>query len=129
MGHNSIRTRIEYIDIAKGMLMCFLLFGHIPLFARILNIDDSVRHELHEVIPLYSTFFMQTFFIITGYCSSFSATWKTYFWKTIKTLLIPALLIDIGSYYLFEVIMGNAVSSDYILLWFVSKGPWFIITL
>ena len=65
------KPRITYIDVAKGILICCLLYGHIRVYGPMDGLQDDVMQFMSKTGPLYGAFFMQTFFIITGFCSSF----------------------------------------------------------
>ena len=73
---------------------------------------------------------MQTFFIITGFCSSFKVGFKDFLWKNIKTLLIPSILLFLFSEY-YKMIVFQADNHPFVLLldWLTTGGPWFIITM
>lgn len=42
MSNTVIKQRLSYIDIAKGLLICCLLYGHMIIFARMEGLDDSI---------------------------------------------------------------------------------------
>lgn len=84
------RPRIAYIDIAKGILIMCMLYGHIRVYGPMEGMNDPVMHIMSHTSGLYGAIFMQSFFIITGFCTSFTGGVK-YIWKNIKTLLIPSI--------------------------------------
>ena len=96
---NDIKTdRIPWIDISKGILILCLVYGHHKLFAMRSGYEDGVTVFIQHSMRFYAVFFMQTFFIITGLCSSFTTQFSKFIWKNVKTLLIPAaLLVVLGS--------------------------------
>lgn len=123
--------RIKYIDVAKGILICCLIWGHMSIISRYYGLDDKILHGVNATIRLYGTFFMQTFFIITGLCSSFTnIPFGQYLWKNIKTLVLPAIFIA----FLVDVFklpfVGWHSDGVGILMgikdWFLINGPWFI---
>lgn len=124
------KPRITYIDVAKGILICCLLYGHIRVYGPMDGLQDDVMQLMSKTGPLYGAFFMQTFFIITGFCSSFKVGFKNFLWKNIKTLLIPSILLFLFSEY-YKMIVFQADNHPFVLLldWLTTGGPWFIITM
>lgn len=122
--------RIKYIDIAKGLLICCLIYGHMLIFARQEGIDDCIMPIIRKSIKLYNAFFMQTFFIITGFCSSFNKDFRHFLWGNVKSLIIPSYLLVLISYFLQMSLWGKAGgASANFFLWFTNGGPWFIVSL
>lgn len=125
------RPRIAYIDIAKGILIMCMLYGHIRVYGPMEGMNDPVMHIMSHTSGLYGAFFMQSFFIITGFCTSFTGGVK-YIWKNIKTLLIPSILLFLLSeYYKVTFFQGIIDLSPFRKLfdWLTVGGPWFIIAL
>lgn len=125
-------TRLQYIDIAKGILILFLLCGHSILYTRMLGYDDDSISLWNKLVPWYNAFFMPAFFIITGFCSSYTINFKEYLWKNIKSLLIPAVLIVTSSQYIMDLCLHNELTLKHVtdlFFWMLDKGPWFIIAL
>lgn len=92
------KQRLGYVDIAKGLLITFLLIHHIIDFG-ISNFeleDNWVLTILREwQRPIMLCYFMQAFFFITGYCSNFDIPFFVFLKKQIKSLLIPALIFTV----------------------------------
>ncbi len=125
-------TRLQYIDIAKGILILFLLYGHSILYTRMLGYDDDSISLWNKLVPWYNAFFMPAFFIITGFCSSYTINFKEYLWKNIKSLLIPAVVIVTAYHYINDLLLHNGLSFQHLSnlrFWLVDKGPWFIFAL
>lgn len=84
--------RIEWIDIAKGILIIFVIIGHIPLGG--LRIENGAIASFYDFMPLYGCMYMSAFFIITGFCSNFN---KKNIWELLigdfKRLIFPACII------------------------------------
>lgn len=127
----TLNGRIKYFDIAKGILICLLVYGHMLIFARIEGYSDSVMPIMQKSIKLYNAFFMQTFFIITGWCSSFNKPFNLFLWGQCKSLIIPSILLILISSLLQIAIWGDRYigPSTNLLSWFSTGGPWFIISL
>ena len=98
------KTRISYIDFAKGILILFLLMGHGLSFIKNEGIDDVFINTFQESrLYLWTGYYMPAFFVITGYCSNFEKPFSSFLWQNIKTLKIPAvifgsLLVIVTSY-------------------------------
>ena len=76
---------------------------------------------------------MPTFFVITGFCSTFSATsfWQ-FIYKNFKLLMIPNFLIVVGtpvSSYLLSRNTDVLVYVDAVRTFFISGGFWFLTSL
>lgn len=125
-----MKQRIEYIDIAKALLILCLLYGHMFMIARFQGYNDNVNTFAKSFVRLYATFFMQSFFIITGLCSSFNTDFKPFLWKNTKTILIPGITLTILNRYLYNLLPGNPFEyTPSVIEWFIDGGPWFIIAL
>lgn len=65
-------NRIPFIDIAKGIMIILLIFHHLPQVSKtLLGLENETLESLDGLKYIYCTFFMQAFFVITGYCSNF----------------------------------------------------------
>lgn len=127
-----MKNRIAYIDVAKGILILCLLFGHMIIELNIHGVDDEVLHGMWKLVPVYNSFFMPCFFLITGFCSTFDIPFRTYLWKNIKTLLLPAIVLTLFSSYLTDIVYYRQLSLTHIAElagWMTTGGPWFIISL
>ena len=128
-----MNKRIEYIDVAKGIVILCLLYGHMWVYASILGYKDNVIQNGFKSVVFYNSFFMQTFFLITGFCSSFNIKYYTFVWKNLKTLIIPSLVLCTISYLFNGFISGfNKNLFEFIYSfynWLTDGGPWFIISL
>ena len=102
-----MKKRITYIDVAKGILICCLLYGHMLIYACAEGINDSVMPIMWESVSLYNAFFMQTFFLITGLCSSFNKEFKSFLWGNVKALIIPSIIMVIISFFIQQFFMNH----------------------
>lgn len=124
--------RIEYIDIAKGILILCLLYGHMVIELNLHGVDDAVLHGMWKFVPVYNSFFMPCFFLITGFCSTFSVPFRRFLWKNVKTLLIPAVIITLIGQYGTDIFNCRKLSFNHFLElggWLGNSGPWFILSL
>lgn len=90
-------ARLYYLDIAKGILILLLLVSHFGNAVRESKIDiqEAYFAGIYFLHPLFSTFFMQCFFIISGYCSNFSYNVRKFFYKQLKEIIIPSIFFGI----------------------------------
>ena len=54
-----MKERIEYIDVAKGILTMCLLYGHSYIYGNIVGVDEEAMHLLGKTFKIYGCFFMQ----------------------------------------------------------------------
>ncbi len=130
--NKNIKKRIKYIDIAKGVLICCLIYGHMLIFARADGYNDLVMPIMQKSVKLYNAFFMQTFFIITGFCSSFNKTFVRFLWGNLKSLIIPSVIMVMISYIIQQLFMNHTQyigPSLNIVSWLTLGGPWFVISM
>ena len=123
------RKRLPFVDTTKGLLIVFLVFHHIVNMAKgkmpIDNLNNITGWDI-----LYVPYFMQAFFFITGYCSSFNKKAKAFICSNAKSLLIPLVsfciinqffswLID-GDNFFFVTVLGKRFFFVTELYWFLS---------
>ena len=93
MDHKS--ARLHYIDIAKGILILMVVWGHYELMLRLcFKVNDQTIDHWDSIENLWVSFFMPAFFFITGFCTNFHKPFKPFLVSGIKTLLIPAIIIN-----------------------------------
>ena len=89
-------NRIPFIDIAKGIMIILLIFHHLPQVSKtLLGLENETLESLDGLKYIYCTFFMQAFFVITGYCSNFDKKYKKFLTDDVRTILLPAFLFTI----------------------------------
>ena len=123
--------RLHYIDIAKGLLILMVVWGHYELICRLCyGISDPTINKLDSVENLWVAFFMPAFFFITGFCTNFSKPFRQFMMAGIKTLLIPAVIINYGANIIEYVAWGwgppaiaKTIVKSFIL---TCAGEWFI---
>lgn len=125
-------SRNPAIDIAKGLLILCLLYDHTPVFSFITGMHDPVANGMEESKTLFTVFFMQAFFLITGYCSSFNKKFLPFLWGNIKSLILPMYVLGKFGAWSQQLILGQPIEFGSILPfynWFMAGGQWFIICL
>lgn len=126
------KQRIEYFDTTKGLLMFFLIWGHMIIFAKTLGIESDFTQTIQNMVPFYRVFFMQTFFFITGFCTSWGIPFKEFLVKNFKTILLPAFIFFPVAYAT-QVVVGKEGGLDLLsalVLRYLTEGvPWFLAAL
>lgn len=127
------KERIEYYDIAKGILMILLLAGHFEITSSETGLDcDNFHKTIWYVAPFYTSFFMQAFFLISGFLSGFSSDFKTFLYKNIKALILPPFIVFALLKTFCCLTLNHSISLDdymFILYFLQGSGPWFIVAL
>lgn len=88
----SIKKRLHYIDIAKGLLITMLMFSHTLWWSTVLGIENYWFSSFGFYAKAWTCFFMPAFFIITGLCSNFDKSFSQFLLQNSKTLLFPAFI-------------------------------------
>lgn len=86
-----MKERLKYIDIAKGILIVFVVLGHIASISKEYGgIDNNyLNHTGYLLSTFYVPFYMQAFFLITGFTSNFDKHFTTFIYQNIKKILLP----------------------------------------
>ena len=86
--------RLHWIDVAKGLLAIMVVYSHIRGQASSLGYNDSAIDGIDLFSNLFVPFFMPCFFVITGFCSNFEKSFKSFVFASIKGLIIPAFVFS-----------------------------------
>lgn len=122
--------RLSYIDIAKGVLILFVLMGHALLFFTNEGVNDGFLSGFqHARIYLWTPYYMPAFFVITGFCSNFNKPFPTFLWQNVKSLKIPAILF--GTFlFVVSMVSHHTLSATgllrHVALSWVNSGLWFL---
>ena len=95
MSMSDAKQRIHWVDVTKGVLIVLLIFFHFPPAITRLEYDISPFWFVNCWQAIYSCFFMQAFFFLSGYCSSFPSDGKVFFYKLFKQLFLPFVCFEI----------------------------------
>lgn len=112
-----MKERLHYLDTAKGILMCLVVFHHFPYV--LTNLDGSYNIEMFQTFEiLYTSFFMGAFFMITG------VTFRridnvSFLKKNIRSLILPGILLSVVCSYIQSLILDTDFSINPLglLLW------------
>lgn len=116
----NIESRIEWIDIAKGVGLLFVMLGHCYL---------DTKYTFWFI-----SFHMALFFFLSGYTFRAKEEYNSFVKKKIKTLLVPYLFFSIitmlcngvlaithgNSYDILSIVKLYLVQKRYTLLWFLT---------
>lgn len=119
------KERLHYIDIAKGLLIIFLCFHHFPQALATCGMSMEYKEMLHDSWSIYyMVFFMQTFFLITGYCTNWQKEFKPFLISNVKMLLIPAVCYVFLTQLFLSLFFGGW--KRFYLIFFHGFGFWFL---
>lgn len=91
-----MNKRVRYFDIAKGILILLLLLHHYgSARTRLFFISNDYYDFFNQYQIIFTAFFMQAFFIISGICSNFEKPFKPFFINQIKQLIVPWVSFEI----------------------------------
>lgn len=91
--HNQhINNRLNYIDVAKGILIILVLINHVGNLAIASGVDNATISTIPS-LRFWCPFFMPAFFVIAGMCSNYDMPLKTFILKNFKALIIPAFTL------------------------------------
>lgn len=92
--------RLNYIDIAKGVLIIFVFLHHTNYRIERGGVFWDYGYILDWLNYLYKMMFMPAFFMITGMVSSFDKPAKEFLIKNVKSLLFPTFILGFIIWYL-----------------------------
>lgn len=134
-----MKERIHYFDVAKGILILMVAYGHVwYTICHNSGFDNIFMSQLYDFSNIWVVFYMPAFFVITGRCSNYNCSWKSFLYKQVKTLLVPAFTLALlihaiewlftghGFYIGIKVFM-KGVSYWFIFALFVAKMIYFIV--
>lgn len=128
MSNNSSRQRLHWVDLLKGILIILLLIHHFPQAAKQNEIGIANFSFVYCWQDIYACFFMQAFFFVSGFCSSFSLSLKEFVIKLIKQLIIPFVFFEFFSCAVSCWLESNFSLYSIYECWFNNNGShlWFL---
>lgn len=123
------KERVHYFDVAKGIFILLLLLHHLKDTSNIAGVDLLYFKLTSQWQSVYTAFFMQAFFFVSGYCSSFKKKFNEFFIQNAKSLLLPII-----TFVLFNVLISSFVFHDNKQLmdcimweyWIIGSPLWFL---
>lgn len=126
-----MKQRINYLDIAKGILILIMVFHHVTLlFPK--GENDLYVNFYDEATHIYGSFFMVAFFIISGFCSNFNKKLVDFLRSNIKGIFLPYLVLSIISRLIESFVYNdiNKITGIFSLeYWLLLSDYWFFTTL
>lgn len=128
-------NRLEYIDVAKGILICLVVVGHILNIATYQLESNEFIINANKLETLYKGFYMCAFFVITGYCSNFNKTFCSFTKSNLRTIVLPAFSLFYITQTINLLFAGEHVFFDYLHFdfhaFFIEQGlsAWFLASL
>ena len=86
--------RLQWIDVAKGLLLLMVVFGHIRGHAYSMGYNNTSIEIIDFFSNVFIPFYMPCFFVITGFCSSFNKPFKKFAVSSFKSIMIPAFFFS-----------------------------------
>lgn len=120
--------RDKSIDIAKGLLILFVIAAHTRIYNISNGIDLSNTYILANFSKLFNCFFMQAFFFITGYVSNFAKEKSKFHSDNMRTIMLPLVFLSIIVSVINTIIRHDFDHIDRSLL-NISIDYWFVISL
>lgn len=98
MGNN----RIHYFDVAKGILILLVIYGHI--YGNSYAMDNNSLIMIRHTYSVFLPFYMPCFFMISGFCSNFNKETKSIFISCTRSIFLPSIVFSFFIYgnYLFD---------------------------
>lgn len=123
-----MKRRLNYLDLAKGLLISLVVFHHIPYVLR--NVDPSIYIEdMIKMEVFYTSFFMCAFFMITGMTFCPNGTLWTFVKKNFRALILPGILLAIINRITLSYLLGKELRIDIIGLLVRGGEYWFLTSL
>lgn len=124
-----MKKRIDYYDIAKGILILLLPIHHYHSAKIRCFVATDYDFLIEDWQYLVASFFMVAFFVISGMCSNFNKSNKQFLTSLVRGIAVPYVVISViqlFSYLLFEGSIERFVNS-------YAKTPnttlWFLVAL
>lgn len=124
-----MRERLHYIDIAKGLLIVFVVTEHMSMQFNEMYADDLFVKGLHGFfLNWVVSFFMPAFFVITGYCSNFGKDFGKYLLSTFIGLKMPVFFFIgiLGGLALRPMFGFSPLSLKWWIIRMFDSGYWFL---
>ena len=119
-----MKDRLNYIDIARGLLILSMLLFHLPyIIKRGVGYDSWALLNISDLTYLYVPFFMPAFFYISGYVTNFQKNCFLFVKSKVFKTLIPATLLTMVSHLIMFDFSIPFLKSHF---WIYGAGEWFI---
>lgn len=123
------KKRLNYIDVAKGLLIIFVVVGHtLAALNKVYPESAFLTTSLDLKKILWVSFYMPAFFFLTGFCSNFDKPFGKFFVANCKSLKVPAVFFGV-IYSLGHCLQHGGGSVDVLKIILISplhSGFWFL---
>ena len=128
------KSRLQWVDAAKGMLILLVAMHHMIQRGNELGISCRALDVIHQTEIFWVPIFMATFFIVTGFWAKYDMNFKDFVVKNAKSLLLPLIVFSyLGGilHELFYEILKHTYNENALTYpsVFVSLDYWFILAL
>lgn len=112
------KERIEYLDVAKGIVMLLVILGHCFVFSIYGWGDNSIYLYKNPMMNILKSIDMPVFIFISGIFSKKMLDTKSYWIKKIKHLILPLFLIPLLLNLYYNNINGLILGTTHAGYWF-----------
>ncbi len=109
----STNKRIQYYDVAKGILILLVILTHTFFYATgKTDAPNETIRLLRDYQWICTSFYMPAFFIVSGICSNFNKDFKPFLIKIFRTILVPAIFFDLFFFTVPNILFGVSSISE-----------------
>ena len=125
-----MRERIHWVDVAKGLLILLVVYGHLDWIAATKCGTEAFNYK-GQTNFMFLPYYMPAFFILTGLCSNFAQPTISFLKKNFLLLIIPNMLIGVFLYRWIDLFLNenlsvhNFMEVDYVHI-LLTTGGWFL---
>ncbi len=125
------KERNHWVDVAKGILIFLVVWGHLDWMAETFAGTNVFAYKA-ETNFAFLPYYMPAFFILTGMCSNFDMSLKSFVIKNFKTLMIPNILLGVFVAKWFRLFCEDGLRWDNFILdadlrsILIGGGVWFL---
>lgn len=122
--------RIHWVDVAKGILIILVVYGHLDYFAATRCGTEAFNFKA-ETNFLFLPYYMPAFFVLTGVCSNFKLPFELFLKKNFLSLIIPNIIIGVCIAQWIKLFLNDGLSASNFMDFEYSRiifttGSWFL---
>ena len=124
------QERTYWIDVAKGILIVLVVWGHLDYFASTYAGTSIFSYKAYTNFA-FLPYYMPAFFILSGICSNFDSPIRSFVVRNFKSLIIPSILLGVFASRWFRLFCEEGLRWDNCLMlddWklIYKAGGWFL---
>ena len=121
------KERIHWVDVAKGILILLLIIHHFKPAFKLNEIPLDNYKFVTSWQFVFTSFFMQAFLFMSGYCSNFNKEVKPFVLSLFKQLILPFVFFEFLTCIYWSFDNGMSLNNLY-YYWLNSNGThyWFL---